>query len=65
MKQLRIAKTKLPVGPIGSVMETIADPENWNCEFTGGVVIELNGVKFRIWTFIPPEGVYMWHERGL
>ena len=57
--QARIAKVLLPNGPVGKVLQDIASPASWNCEFNGGSLIELpNGLKFRVWAFTPPAQVY-------
>ncbi len=64
MWRVKVTEVEIPLkGLKRKVLEQIASPEGYNFEFTGGVRIEWpSGLRYHIWAFIPPRGIYEPHE---
>jgi len=62
--QVKVTEVDLPLkGLKTKVLQEIASPEGYNFQFTGGVRIEFpRGLRYYIWTFIPPRDTYTWFE---
>jgi len=64
MHRVKVTEVELPLkGLKKRVLEDIASPDSYNFEFSGGVRLEFpSGLKYYVWTFIPPGKSYTWYE---